>query len=113
LIISGCGAGQVFGPTVTPTPTPPTVGRIEGIVFDLYHEPITNMGLTLESGHVGVAETTTDSQGRYQFNDVKPGKYSISIHGNKEHKCFVITSVFDDIDIAAGDVVQKDFDFPC
>jgi hypothetical protein len=106
--ISGCGSGQLFGPTPTPTftptltstPTPtststptvtptPTAGRIQGKVYWMeagVSAPIenalvelVNAALKPEDSKYNVAETLTDENGRYIFGNLDPGEYGLNV----------------------------------
>ncbi len=107
-VLSACGAGQIFGPTFTPTPTltltptftpnptltaTPTLtltstltpesllGQLGGRVFlSSDNEPISDFTITLEGSKE--LESTTDVNGEYSFADLEPGVYSVSISWN-------------------------------
>jgi hypothetical protein len=108
LVLSACGSGPLFGPTptltptftpsatltpvptLTPTPSPaPTAtptsavaaGQMAGRVFwSSSNDPISDFTITLEG--TDKVEATTDADGKYSFQDLKPGKYSVSISWN-------------------------------
>ena len=85
-------AYRVADPTATPTPTPtatPTGGRIYGIVFedvngngeqDAGESGIPDITLKLETttGEL-VAQTQTDSTGRYAFSSLSPQTYYLQV----------------------------------
>ncbi len=77
--------------TLPPTPTPILPGTIRGVVFrDLNYNGSYGAGdsgysgvtVTLRSGGCGgsvVATTTTNASGNYQFSNVTPGNYCVSV----------------------------------
>ena len=87
LVLSGCGPGQLLGPTLTPTPTPVPGGRLIGNIS--YGVPIKNRKLVLcqiveelELPHLADCTltelvTTSNSDGEFSFDDVPPGDYFI------------------------------------
>lgn len=93
LLISGCGPGQLLGPTLTPTlvptatstPTPkPTTGGIEGKFFrsDI-DKPIANASISLflpdtTAGDSEMIEAITDAQGAFSFTEMKPDTYNLA-----------------------------------
>lgn len=99
-VLSACGPGQMFGPTLTPTltntPTPtntpiptntPTatpipLGQITGIIFieGINHPYQTNVNLVDANLKAKIANVSTDSDGRFSFSEVKPGEYVLSIN---------------------------------
>jgi hypothetical protein len=104
LFLSACGMSDILSstppatptpaPTATPPPTPtsaptptPTTGKVVGRVFRSDTDaPIANASvelhdLALDAKDPGwkVAEVSTDKQGRYSFDGIKPGKYSLSV----------------------------------
>jgi hypothetical protein len=93
LILSSCGQGQLFPPSSTSTPLPPTVtptptvGRIEGRVFRSDTDlgvanavvTLNNADLPAEDPSRQVGEILSDEQGNYVFDNLKIGKYSISV----------------------------------
>ncbi len=91
LIITGCGPGELFGPTITPTATmtptitptsAPTVtptpapATIHGRIYvTTWERPwITDVELYNDEGNL-VATTTTDSEGYYSFQVSRLGTY--------------------------------------
>jgi hypothetical protein len=109
LVVSGCGPGQVFGPTLTPTPTftptktntptptktptptntptftpsptPIPPSEITGKIFvDGINQPYeTNVLLVDSDKKAVVTNANTDPNGMFSFSDVKPGNYVLQI----------------------------------
>jgi TonB family protein len=53
--------------------------NFEGIVRDRFSKkPLANVKITVD----GVGETTTDDEGHFQFEDVAPGKYTVTVVGD-------------------------------
>jgi hypothetical protein len=56
-------------------------GRIEGTISDARtHDRVAGAVVTASAGDVGVLQTVTDDQGRYRFDTVSPGTYSVSAY---------------------------------
>ena len=87
IFASGCGPGELFGPTVTPsatatippqsTNTPGLPGTIIGTVVDSSGTPLKGVGIKLLKKRNLVAETKTDAEGKFTFENVPTGKYTI------------------------------------
>ena len=56
-------------------------------------EPGAAATVSLLSGEGEVARTTTDSQGRYLFNDLKAGRYQVSFSDLPPHRAFTVRGV--------------------
>jgi hypothetical protein len=95
--VSGCGPGQLLGPTLTPTlmstpaptstpiPTPtPTTGKVEGKVYWVNMDKPINAVVRLNSADTGTLTTTTTADGKYSLADIKPGVYLMSIKATLE-----------------------------
>lgn len=78
-------------PTITPTPTP-VVGRIQGKVYWQENEgtienalvELVNNALESEDPNYHVAETLTDENGEYVFDDLEPGEYGLNVTLNPD-----------------------------
>lgn len=57
-----------------------------------------------------LATTTTDSEGKYSFEDVKPGKYVVS--ATAQGQCMII-DIGNPVTVGVGSVVKKDLSLPC
>jgi len=105
-LLVGCG-----GPSTTKTEG--TVTKIEGTVTlngDV-GKPIANVEVFLvltADPEEDVARTTTDSQGKYSFEDVGPGNYMVgaAVRG----RCSV---VIPDVTVSAGATAKVDLDLSC
>jgi len=104
-IISGCGSGQLFGPTLTPTPTitstptltltptitptstvtltpTPTTGKIEGnLSWSDSIEPVAKTIILVVPGKDELSkEIAIDEQGKYSFAEIQPGEYVVNLY---------------------------------
>jgi len=95
-----------------------TRGKIEGTVTldgDV-SKPIANVKVILDSdpfspdGLKEIATTTTDAQGKYSFEDVKPGKYVVG--ASVQGQCMVL-DIASTVAVEVGSVVKKDLSLPC
>ncbi len=88
LVMSGCGQGQLFGPTITPTPSPTPTPQ-SGVTGRIYrsdtNEPVVNVTVELFNPSLDtkdpafvLAETKVNNQGQYIFN-IEPGEYGLRI----------------------------------
>jgi hypothetical protein len=89
LLISGCGPGQLFGPTVTPIPTitpTPSVGAIKGrIIYERPDELSICVCLVLDAGEnrkvmvIGNLDTSTrpDRDGYFEIKNIEPGSINL------------------------------------
>ncbi len=114
LLISGCGAGQLFGPTPTPIPT---TGIIEGQVIVQGSTAVSDISVMLFEQTVLFQDTypksdgseiKTDANGKYKFEAVEPGKYAIAIEVsvNSGMKCFIFSTA----EVEAGNTAVVDFE---
>jgi hypothetical protein len=118
VFVSGCGPGQVFGPTLTPTftpaptftPTPaftptPTItptpepGRIVGKVHWRDENLPIKAQISVSSSDPEISlQATTDADGKYEFTDLKPGVYGMGIVATLEseqiYRCSGVNSTF-------------------
>lgn len=77
--------------TVTMTPLTEEKGNVEGILYDAFDASTVPAGIKLllrngadnVSGDV-IAETVTDTAGKYIFSDLKPGYYTIQVTDDRE-----------------------------
>lgn len=88
-LVSGCGPGQLFGPTVTPIPTvtpTPSVGAIEGkIIYERPDELSICVCLVLDAGENGKAlvisrpdqSARPDSDGHFKIENIEPGSINL------------------------------------
>ena len=95
ILLSGCGPGELFGPSVTPTSTvpptlPPTITPIPvtntpsitivtGTIVDPDGLPKVDIPVQLFKNRNRdlVTETKTDAKGEYIFMDIPPGMYTV------------------------------------
>ena len=100
LSVLGCQPGQTFGPTATPslsptniptstptitptntplpiTNTPSLPGTVTGLVMNSSNLPLENVGIKLLKNLNLVTETKTNSEGKFTFENIPPGKYVI------------------------------------
>jgi hypothetical protein len=54
-------------------------GSIHGLVCNQFNQPVANQIVTLTG--VENAQTTTNAQGQFHFNDLTPGAYVVSVNG--------------------------------
>jgi hypothetical protein len=90
-LIAGCGPGQIFGltptPTLIPTPTPipsptPLPGGIVigNVSLTNRGEPVqTTIYLMLQEENEEVDRIDTDNEGNYAFLSIEPGTYYVSV----------------------------------
>jgi hypothetical protein len=87
IFASGCGPGELFGPIVTPSPTstitpqitntPGLPGTIIGTVVDSSGAPLEGVGIKLLKKRNLVTEIKTNAEGKFTFENVPTGKYTI------------------------------------
>jgi len=98
LSLSACGVGQPFGPTVTPTPTPPLSGpgQIKGILLDSSEKPVpVSIFITssLPTATPDPSQVDKDPQfnvnanddGSFVMNNVPAGEYTFFFMDNGLH----------------------------
>lgn len=76
ILSSGCGPGQLFGPTLQPTETAIPTSTISGRALRHDSTPVINITVTLAKDIDGkdvIAETQTDADGYFIFENVAPG----------------------------------------
>jgi hypothetical protein len=57
-------------------------GRLQGVVSDPSNAPVAGASVTLTNTEKGIAtQRTSDEAGRYIFDQVEPGRYSVSVEG--------------------------------
>ena len=81
--------------------TTANVGTISGIVVDDDGEPVAGATVTL-----GSRTMTTDADGRYYFDDVAPGTYTITATRDGRVTATATVSMTDD-SIASGVIVEN------
>jgi hypothetical protein len=124
VFVSGCGSGQVFGPTLTPaftpsptftpaptftstpasTPTPtitptPESSTIMGKVYWRDKNLPIKAQININSSDPKTSlQATTDADGKYKFTDLKPGVYGMGIVATLESErissCSGVNSAF-------------------
>jgi tetratricopeptide (TPR) repeat protein len=55
-------------------------GKITGTIIDFDGKPWANMPVTLVSDQGAKQTTNTDADGKYVFNNLRTGKYTVSVH---------------------------------
>jgi tetratricopeptide (TPR) repeat protein len=55
-------------------------GRISGTIIDFDGKPYPDLTVQSKSDQGAVQETKTDANGKFQFNNLRNGKYSVSVH---------------------------------
>jgi protocatechuate 3,4-dioxygenase beta subunit len=101
-------------PTETPIPntaTPALPGRIEGKIVGSNSQPLKDVKLELKSGTKTIAETTSDSRGRYSFENVIPGTYQI-IYTVDVGSGITMHMLNEQFVVESGQTVQQNFVFP-
>jgi len=72
---------QISTSTITPIPitnTPGLPGTIIGTVVDLSKRPLDNIVIKLFKKNTYITETKTDSDGKFIFENIPPGKYVLN-----------------------------------
>jgi tetratricopeptide (TPR) repeat protein len=54
-------------------------GRIGGTIIDLEGKPMANFPVKIKSDQGTTQETKTDADGKYQFNNLRAGKYTVTV----------------------------------
>jgi tetratricopeptide (TPR) repeat protein len=55
-------------------------GSVTGSIMDFDGKPWTNLQITLKSDQGVTQETKTDANGKFQFVNLKPAKYTVAVH---------------------------------
>lgn len=55
-------------------------GKIAGTITDFDGKPWANLPIHIKSDQGAVQESKTDASGKFQFTNLKPGKYTVTIH---------------------------------
>lgn len=79
-----------------------TTGTISGLVSDMTNANVAIPGATVTLSPLGLSKTT-GADGRYEFNDVAPGSYTISVSANNYQTDTKSVTVY------AGQVITADF----
>ncbi len=79
--------------------------RISGVVTDNDNKPLAGATVRLTRGQVKVAETTTDSQGRYSFSSVPAGLYNVAATWETVTKTILV-------EISDADANDRDIQMP-
>jgi tetratricopeptide (TPR) repeat protein len=69
-------------------------GKIGGTIIDIDGKPMANFPVKIKSDQGATQETKTDADGKYQFNNLRPGKYTVTVQlANAKEPFNVITEV--------------------
>ncbi|MGB2664989.1 MAG: tetratricopeptide repeat protein [Candidatus Acidiferrum sp.] len=55
-------------------------GKVGGTIIDFDGKPWADFAITLKSDQGATQETKTDAEGKYQFNNLRSGKYTVIVH---------------------------------
>jgi len=118
VILSGCGPGEMLGPTVTPLPTNtplptstpvPTTGTIIGTVTNS-KGPVEGSPVKLFKNRELVTETKTDANGEFILEEIPAGKYAIQYDFIPEGG-FAIHYQGTEFELKGGEISQQDYVF--
>ena len=116
ILITGCGPGEMFGPTVTPQPTNTplptstpvsTTGTITGIVTNS-NGPLKGVTVKLFQNRNLITEKSTDAEGLFLFENVAPGKYVLN-YDYFPQGGFTIHFQGTEFQLKAGETSQQDY----
>jgi tetratricopeptide (TPR) repeat protein len=65
---------------VTPKAAAQQDGTISGTIIDFDGKPWAGLPVNLKSDQGATQDTKTDADGKYQFNNLRTGKYTVSVH---------------------------------
>jgi tetratricopeptide (TPR) repeat protein len=69
-------------------------GRISGTIIDFDGKPMANFPVKLKSDQGAIQETKTDADGKYAFNNLRSGKYTVTVqHPQAKEPFNTITEV--------------------
>jgi tetratricopeptide (TPR) repeat protein len=69
-------------------------GKISGLITDFDGKPMANFPVTIKSEQGATQETKTDADGKYQFNNLRSGKYTVIVkHPQAKDPFTTITEV--------------------
>ena len=118
VVVSGCGPGEAFGPTVTPKPTStplptstpiPTTGTIIGTVTNS-KGPVEGSPVKLFKGHDNlITETKTDADGNFILENIPAGTYAITYDYIPDG--FAIHYQGNEFELKGGETSQQDYVF--
>ena len=121
MLVSGCGPGQLLGPTVTPTATAtltptPTTARFEGTIY-FSGEPFAGATVSLgdpskvsDDPEHTITEVTTNAEGSYSLV-VDPGAYTLGVileFSESDYPCETESASIPMVWIPIEDTVETD-----
>jgi len=120
IVSASCGPGQLFGPTLTPTPRPTRTARtippatISGTALH-NNTPLVNVAIKLArdiDGKDVITETQTDAKGHFVFENVTPVPGDFYLIGALRKEGMLCTKA-QVVEVYRGQQVVSDMIFDC